>query len=332
MKKYTVIFLLIGTFINAQSSAEIYIKRFAKTAVGEMEKYGIPASITLAQGMLESGYGNSDLANRSNNHFGIKCHSSWTGERVYHDDDAKGECFRKYESPWWSYRDHSKFLQKKRYQGLYQYDQKDYKSWARGLKKAGYATNPKYPELLISKIEKYQLWRYDYMTNQNIDGELDGALAATFKQGGNTPPPVVPTTPTTPVVTKPVTPTKPVVSNEPHTVHKHRTGKLPYVIARNGDTWDKIAAEMDIKIKKLVEYNDVAIDRAVIPGQYIFLKKKKSRAKEKYHTVQPGEDMYRIAQKHGVRLGKLYEKNLMRIGEQPNVGDVIYLKKKKKKK
>ncbi len=329
MKKLLVFFLLIGNFLQAQSSAELYIERFAKTAIAEMEKYGIPASITLAQGMLESGYGKSDLVLRSNNHFGIKCHSSWTGERVYHDDDAKGECFRKYESAWWSFRDHSKFLQKKRYEGLYGYDQKDYKSWAKGLKNAGYATNPKYPELLISKIEKYQLWRYDYMTNETIDNELEGALAAAFGQE-HIPPTTTTTQPET-TVTKPDTSVATVVEKGPHEVHKHRTGRLPYVIAREGDTWDTIAGEFDIKIKKLVEYNDVAIDRAVTPGQYIFLKKKKSRAKEKYHTVKPGEDMYLIAQKHGVRLGKLYEKNMMRIGEQPHVGEVISLKKRKKK-
>ncbi len=334
MKKQWILFLLIGTFLQAQSPAELYIKRFAKTAVAEMEKYGIPASITLAQGMLESAYGKSNLVNRSNNHFGIKCHSSWKGERVYHDDDAKGECFRKYPSAWWSFRDHSKFLQKKRYQNLYNYDQKDYKSWAKELRRAGYATNPKYPELLIAKIEKYQLWRYDYMSNQTIDGELSGALAAAFDSRETQRPDAVSKVEPSkkPAVVASVPENVSVDQNKPHKIHQHRTGKLPYVIARHGDTWDIIAAEFDVKIKKIVEYNDVALDRAVIPGQYIFLKKKKARAKEKYHKVQSGEDMYQIAQKHGVRLGKLYEKNLMRIGEQPQVGEVISLKKRKKKK
>lgn len=320
MKKHTIFLLLIGTFLNAQSSAELYIKRFAKTAIQEMEKYNIPASITLAQGMLESGNGKSNLASRSNNHFGIKCHASWSGERVYHDDDAKGECFRKYESPWWSFRDHSKFLQGNRYQGLYKYDQKDYKSWARGLKKAGYATNPKYADLLISKIEKHQLWRYDRMNSQVSDRELENALSAAFGKGEKP----------APVITTPEVAATPVANNKPHIIHKHQTGKLPYIIARAGDTWDNIAAETGVKIKKLTMYNDVALDRAVIPGQYVFLKKKKSRAKVKYHTVRSGEDMYQIAQKYGVRLGKLYERNLMRIGEQPRIGDIISLKKKKK--
>ncbi|MFV0530972.1 MAG: glucosaminidase domain-containing protein [Flavobacteriales bacterium] len=320
MKKQWIFFILIGTLLHAQSPAELYVKRFAKTAIDEMEKYSIPASITLAQGMLESSYGGSDLTNRSNNHFGIKCHSSWTGERVYHDDDARGECFRKYSSPWFSFRDHSKFLQKKRYQHLYTYDSKDYKSWAKGLKKAGYATNPKYPELLISKIEKYQLWRYDYMTSQTVDKELSGALAVAFS-GQKIDSPAIAANPS-PAVTQP--------SNSTHQIYKHRTGKLPYIIAQQGDTWDNIAAEFDIKIKKIVAYNDVALDRSVTPGQYVFLKKKKSRAKEKYHTVRQEEDMYQIAQKYGVRLGKLYEKNLMRIGEQPKAGDVISLKRKKR--
>lgn len=138
-----------------------YIDRFKDIAMREMDKYGIPASITLAQGLLESGNGNSTLAREANNHFGIKCNTDWKGERTYHDDDAKDECFRVYNNPEESYRDHSEFLLRKRYSFLFELDRNDYKGWAHGLKQAGYATNPKYPDLLINLIERYGLDQYD---------------------------------------------------------------------------------------------------------------------------------------------------------------------------
>ena len=139
-----------------------YIDNYSTIAVQEMLQYGIPASITLAQGILESGAGRGELTSKANNHFGIKCHRGWTGERVYHDDDEKGECFRKYKDPKYSFRDHSLFLSERtRYQGLFKLKKDDYKGWARGLKKAGYATDPKYPNKLISIIERYDLTQYD---------------------------------------------------------------------------------------------------------------------------------------------------------------------------
>jgi len=140
----------------------IYIENYSPLAKEEMIQYGIPASITLAQGILESGAGRAELSRKSNNHFGIKCHKGWTGERVYHDDDELQECFRKYKDPKYSFRDHSLFLtQRSRYEGLFSYKKDDYKSWAKGLKKAGYATDPKYPQKLINIIEKYKLYTYD---------------------------------------------------------------------------------------------------------------------------------------------------------------------------
>lgn len=143
------------------SPASLYIERFKGIAIEEMQKSGIPASITLAQGLLESGNGNSLLAKEANNHFGIKCHGGWTGKTILKDDDAADECFRVYNSPEESYRDHSEFLKRKRYAFLFELDRNDYKGWAYGLKEAGYATNPRYPELLINLIERYNLDRYD---------------------------------------------------------------------------------------------------------------------------------------------------------------------------
>ena len=141
-----------------------YIDRFDDIAMEQMREFGIPASITLAQGILESGAGRGDLVQRANNHFGIKCHKGWTGPSVTHDDDEKGECFRKYEHPESSYADHSRFLtERQRYAFLFGLDKDDYKAWARGLKKAGYATDPRYPDKLMSIIEKYGLYQYDAM-------------------------------------------------------------------------------------------------------------------------------------------------------------------------
>ncbi len=167
MANQLIIILFFWTSLLAaqdMSRAE-YIYKYKDLAVAEMNQYGIPTSITLAQGILESGNGNSELARKSRNHFGIKCHSSWEGKKVYHDDDEEQECFRKYPTVAASYRDHSVFLQKARYASLFELAITDYKGWAKGLKKAGYATNPKYPELLIKIIEDNQLQQYDKPTD-----------------------------------------------------------------------------------------------------------------------------------------------------------------------
>jgi len=155
---------------NLSKTTLKYIEDYAAIAVNEMHTYKIPASITLAQGILESGNGNGPLAKKSNNHFGIKCHSQWQGERVYHDDDEKGECFRKYEYVETSYHDHSKFLtERRRYAFLFNYKIDDYKRWAKGLKKAGYATDPKYPTKLISLIQRYKLYEFDKIKKKNFN-------------------------------------------------------------------------------------------------------------------------------------------------------------------
>jgi len=335
MKKHIILFVLYGGLLQAQNSASFFIKRFAKTAVTEMEKYGIPASITLAQGMTESNYAQSRLSKKANNYFGIKCHGGWKGKRIYHDDDKKGECFRKYPSAWWSFRDHSKFLQSSRYQSLYKYKIKDYKSWAKGLKKAGYATNPKYASLLIDKIEKYQLWRYDNMTAATVEEMLPNALTASFGQKKETDKAIAAVQTIKqeeePIVAHPSSKeeTKALRAENLHKIYQHPTGRLPYIIAIEGDTWNAIAQTFNIKLRRLIKYNDVALDRAVTPGQYIFFKRKRSRSKEKYHITQQGDNMYLIAQKYGIQLSKLYEKNRMQIGEQPFVGQKIFLRSRK---
>tara|TARA_B100001250_G_scaffold85875_1_gene71005 strand:- start:36479 stop:37330 length:852 start_codon:yes stop_codon:yes gene_type:complete len=162
--KNTITFLLFSYvfIVEAQNRTEVYIAKYSNIAINEMNKYNIPASITLAQGILESGNGQSRLAIQGNNHFGIKCHDNWNGETIIEDDDVKGECFRKYSAVAESYRDHSLFLaERKRYLFLFEYKITNYKKWARGLKKAGYATNPKYSDLIIDLIDKYNLDRFD---------------------------------------------------------------------------------------------------------------------------------------------------------------------------
>lgn len=163
MRKWIIYVLILSLYSQAYADdTEQYIRKYRKIAIKEMKKYGIPASITLAQGILESGSGKSRLAIKGRNHFGIKCGKDWTGKTIREDDDQKDECFRKYRKVEHSFRDHSEFIAKKsRYQFLFEYKRSDYKSWAYGLKKAGYATNPKYPEMLIKLIEKYDLDRYD---------------------------------------------------------------------------------------------------------------------------------------------------------------------------
>lgn len=162
MKNIIIFILLITPLFSNADETDAYIKKYRKTAIKEMRRYGIPASITLAQGILESGNGNSRLAKKGRNHFGIKCTSDWNGRTIKEDDDKKDECFRRYRKVKHSYRDHSEFIaKKKRYAFLFEYDKRDYKAWAYGLKQAGYATNPNYPTLLITLIDKYNLHKYD---------------------------------------------------------------------------------------------------------------------------------------------------------------------------
>jgi flagellum-specific peptidoglycan hydrolase FlgJ len=151
---------------SIKTPAESYIERFKNIAISEMNGSGIPASITLAQGILESGNGNSRLAKEANNHFGIKCSTEWKGETILQDDDNKDDCFRVYQSPEESFRDHTEFLKRKRYAPLFELDKNDYRGWANGLKTAGYATNPRYAELLISLVERYELSRFDRIENE----------------------------------------------------------------------------------------------------------------------------------------------------------------------
>jgi len=312
--KILIALLLFTTQVFAQKriTTEEYIETYKDIAIKKMKEYRIPASITLAQGILESGSGNSRLAVKGNNHFGIKCHSDWKGKTIHEDDDAKHECFRKYKKAEDSYNDHSKFLtQRGRYSFLFDYETTDYKSWAYGLKKAGYATNPKYPELLIRLIEKYDLHQYDGKVKKSSKASSND----TGKKG------VKSTLPPTVSNFKKV-----YISDEGRQVYQNNKTNL--IIIKAGDTFNKIAKEFDIYTWQLYKYNEVDKKHILQIGEKIYLEKKRRKAdrKHKTHIVKQGESMHLISQYYGIRLKRLYKMNDMPEGVQPEVGKVLRLR------
>ena len=296
--------------LSQKQTPQEYIEKWKEVAIEKMKVHKIPASITLAQGILESGSGNSNLAKLANNHFGIKCHSSWTGKTYYQDDDEKDECFRKYDNASQSYEDHAKFLKKKRYEALFLLKITDYKGWAKGLKKAGYATNPKYPDLLISIIERYKLTQYDDVNYIS----------------------------TSPVI-KPDTTQKTIDSKDPDIptiefspTHQISTtaNKVPYIVIKRNDTYEKLEKELGIRKWQVVKYNDLSKNHKLIAGERIFIKPKRCKSKEEFHFVRNGQTMRDISQLYGVKLKKLYKRNNLDEGAVPKAGQKIYLRKKKK--
>jgi LysM repeat protein len=294
--------------LSQKQTPQQYIAKWKSEAISQMAKHSIPASITLAQGILESGSGNSDLAKLANNHFGIKCHSTWTGETFIKDDDEKDECFRKYNDASESYTDHSLFLKKNRYKPLFELDLYDYKGWAKGLKKAGYATNPKYPNLLISLIERYNLTKYDTQSIIAVEEVKKDEI-------------------------------EPILIGEPvqeeismsiyHTINK-TANLVPYIIIKDGDTYEKLEKEFGIRKRQIVKYNDLSKTHELVKGERIFLKPKRCKSKEELHFVKQGETMRDISQKYGVKLSRLYKRNHLDEGSQPKAGQKIYLRKNKK--
>lgn len=278
--------LLVCTASNAQmrwnQSYQTYINQYKDLAIEQMLRYRIPASITLAQGLFESRAGQSDLARQGNNHFGIKCHN-WTGPTQYHDDDARGECFRVYQDAKQSYEDHSLFLARQsRYSRLFNLSPTDYKGWAHGLKACGYATNPQYASKLIQIIELYKLNDYDKAKSYD-------RFMATHSG-----------------TDKPI--------NAEGTLHPiHIFNENYYLYAREGDTFKSIGREVNISWRKLAKYNEMDKKTILHKGDIVYLKKKRKKAPKQYkkrpHTVMPGESMYTISQKYGIRLKNLYKMN-----------------------
>jgi len=285
---------------------EEYIQTYRDLAIHEMQRAGVPASITLAQACLESGNGNSELSRKSNNHFGIKCKSSWNGKRAYHHDDMRNECFRHYESVEESFIDHSDFLSSNpRYGDLFQLDITDYKGWARGLKKAGYATASNYAESLIKIIEDYQLYVYD----QGVDDQQHDVIVSNKQNNQSSP-------------------------QKPNSRYLHKKvtfrNGLKSVIVKTGDTPQRIADEFNLKLWELYKYNDLPDNHRLKVNEilYIVPKHKKALRNFRTHVVQPDESMHYVAQRYGIRLKKLYSLNRMKYGERAITGRVLYLRKK----
>ena len=286
------LYVMVGSMYAQSSDYISYIDKYKDIAIEQMNKYRIPASITLAQALLESGAGKSELAQRSNNHFGIKCHS-WEGDRTYHDDDESDECFRVYKNVRDSYEDHSIFLATgSRYAFLFNFDHTDYISWARGLKRAGYATSPTYADNLINIIETYDLDRFDHNSSK--------AQAKSQAQSHY------------------------VGTHEPKLAHD-----LVYVITRQGDTMQGIADEFGIPRRKLMRYNDQHKNYVPANGDILYLHRKYRRARKPnlHHVVAENESMHLIAQMYGIRLSCLYRLNEAEPATfAPVPGDIIRLR------
>lgn len=293
---------------NAQqavkTTTEQYIQQYKDIAIAEMKRSRIPASITLAQGILESGNGNSRLAQEANNHFGIKCKKDWTGRTLYEDDDAPQECFRAYPTAEDSYRDHSEFLMKSaRYAFLFDLAPTDYKGWAEGLKKAGYATNPNYPQLLINFIEKHNLQQYD-SEQPNISAPL----------------PVPDKKPEPAPVPAPV-PAAPVFSS---------WNNIPATVAVKGESYAQIAMRKDVMVWQIFKYNDIQRGASPKAGDTLYLKPKMNKGTIATYEVQFGDNMYRISQRFAIKLKNLYKLNRMEFGTEPMWGEVLHLQSKRK--
>jgi LysM repeat protein len=279
---------------------ENYIKQYGNLAVRQQKKYHIPASITLAQGILESGAGQSELARKSNNHFGIKCHSDWKGEKVYHDDDLRNECFRKYKNVEDSYEDHALFLaERPRYADLFKLNIKNYQGWAKGLQKSGYATDPAYANRLIKLIEDYELYRYD-----SGDTPADRKSEVAVKKSKSAK--------ETFVIKRPV----------------ENTGGLNYIHAEDNDSFERIAEDTGLTVAELRLFNEVPEDFPIQKGDMIYLEKKRTRASrpDYDHVVQIGESMHSISQKYGMRIKNLYKLNKKKEDYVPVEGDVLKLR------
>lgn len=349
MKK---IFFALTVIICAKSHAqtwktdEQYIQRFAPYAVEEMEKYKIPASITLAQGLLETGGGQSRLAQQGNNHFGIKCKEDWTGKTMKHTDDAPNECFRVYDDPRESYEDHSKFLAfRKYYVNLFKLDMMDYKAWAHGLKKAGYATNPRYAYILIDKIEKNKLYEFDKTNSKEVlyavlkmypDLKNDRIFMAKLDQSNATSKPVTVKVPYEQVsyakqqknVDKIVSKAEALKSI---LIKSHPNGGKKFVIIPDDLSLEEISKKFGVSESRLMQWNELDGNQ-LRRNDILFLESKSSSGNVATYKAQAGESMHDISQKFGIKVKKLYTKNRMDFGQQPKAGQLMYLQSKKPRK
>jgi LysM repeat protein len=309
--------------VSVNGSAADYISSYKDLAINEMKRTGVPASITLAQGMLESDYGRSTLARVGNNHFGIKCHSDWTGQTIRQHDDNRNECFRKYRRPEDSFYDHSDFLKSgSRYSFLFDLEPTNYRAWAQGLKRAGYATNPDYANMIVRKIEENGLYNYDrgytaevvtprekYQVKESSQPSSQSSKTGTVEQ-----PKTQPNTITF----------GDIMARAPRVKENNR---IQYIIVKDGDTREKLEDEFQMLKWELARYNELKEDFTPVPGQMLYLEPKRDKAEAgiDFYTATDGETMYLISQKYGIRLKSLLEMNRMTGGEEPVPGQKIWL-------
>lgn len=301
---------LAQSYRSAETIA--YIEKYHKVAIREMYKHKIPASITLAQGVLESGSGRSDLSTVANNHFGIKCTSDYSGKKFLKDDNKKDDCFRVYDHADDSYRDHSLFLTtRKHYAGLFKLDMTDYKGWAKGLKAAGYATNPKYPSLLIEVIEQNKLYEYDRHPEKYISRKDAENLRLDDKQN------------------EMIIPSKreylPAVADESPVIVNGKLNGTDCVVVKSGDTFYSLSRRHDISIDKLRYYNDFPEDYVLQVGENLFLERKpRKNPSYSIYTAKKGDTLLSVCQRFGVRQRSIRRYNHL-ASDNLKEGQVIIL-------
>jgi LysM repeat protein len=319
--------LLASVTLKAQGAGEIvnYINTYKELAIAEMQRTGVPAAIKLAQGIHETQAGTSDLVKRSNNHFGIKCKITWTGDKVYHDDDARGECFRSYDKVEDSYRDHSDFLRSSpRYASLFQLDPTDYKAWAYGLKKAGYATNYRYPQILIKLIDDYNLEQYTLIAmgklkpSQEVLAEGIIGTSSTVMQAVN-PGKDDSGTAIIPAV-------KPTRVSPDYPQGEFLINRTRVVFAKAGTALLAVAEQYHIAFARLLDFNDLDDGDVLKNDQLLFLQRKRKTGDKAVHITEAGETLYDICQLEGIRLESLLAFNRLREDNQPAAGEKLWLR------
>ena len=338
MQKLKILFLLFAVSALKSSFAQPapvivdYINNYKELAIAEMRRTGIPASIKLAQGIHETSAGTSDLVRRSNNHFGLKCKSEWTGMSVKHTDDAPNECFRKYESSKDSYKDQSDYLKKSpRYASLFELDPTDYKAWAFGLKKAGYATNPKYSQVLIKLIEDYDLQDYTMIALGKLKpGQETLAQTETHVKNPDSEKPVVlPAEPEVVVYAKKEAKQPAVVEPKPdYPQGEFKINETKVIYAQKGTSYLSIAEKYSIPLVRIFEFNEMKVQEIVDKDRLIYIMRKRKFGLNEQHIVKPGETLGDIAQAEAIRLESLLEYNFLQPGMQPAIGSVLYLRAK----
>ncbi len=313
---------------NKSKAVLDYIEQYKDIAMREMHDFKIPASITLAQGLLESGNGNSELAKRSNNHFGIKCHNEWTGERTYHDDDEKGECFRVYDSPADSYRDHSIFLATRdRYAFLFDLKITDYKGWAKGLKQAGYATLPVYANILIKLIEDYNLTQYDQLVVSGKFEYIDNNISTNDNKHNEKKDSKNDTNNGIVYIPYKITDAK-VVGKLPDERYIRENNKVKFIYAKEGESVYHLAEMLCIYDYQIIKYNNLGKRRILKDNEIIYIEPKKNKASRKYeyHTIQQGETLSHVSRLYAVKLKSIFKINGMDENTILHVGDNIRLR------